>query len=296
MATSGTSDTKPYGVIYKIINTSTGGIYIGQTTTKVRSRVVKHFSDARNGKDTILCHAIRKYGKEAFEVVVLMECGSREELDAAEIGLIKELVPRYNSCAGGGGLGSPAPEVRLKISQSMKNREFTEAHRHRISEGLRGRKLPPESLAKIQKALSSRYEKMRGERMAKYGTLKRVRNVRPYISPHSEFYLKVGAHSPSDKISAIAKIQYATGARKKLRGADNPMYGRKISEEMRQRMSEHMKGERNPYFGRKHPPEVLEKMSDAHAKRAKLNCPHCNKVGSVANMKRWHFDNCRISL
>lgn len=26
---------------------------------------------------------------------------------------------------------------------------------------------------------------------------------------------------------------------------------------------------------------------------AKLECPHCKKVGSVANMKRWHFENCK---
>jgi hypothetical protein len=22
-------------------------------------------------------------------------------------------------------------------------------------------------------------------------------------------------------------------------------------------------------------------------------CPVCNKVGSISNMKRWHFDNCK---
>jgi len=24
-----------------------------------------------------------------------------------------------------------------------------------------------------------------------------------------------------------------------------------------------------------------------------IECPHCGKIGSVSNMKRWHFDNCR---
>jgi hypothetical protein len=24
-----------------------------------------------------------------------------------------------------------------------------------------------------------------------------------------------------------------------------------------------------------------------------IECPHCNKVGQLTNMKRWHFDNCK---
>lgn len=27
--------------------------------------------------------------------------------------------------------------------------------------------------------------------------------------------------------------------------------------------------------------------------KAKVTCPHCNKEGSVSNMSRWHFDNCK---
>ena len=25
-----------------------------------------------------------------------------------------------------------------------------------------------------------------------------------------------------------------------------------------------------------------------------LKCPHCGKSGNVGNMKRWHFDNCKL--
>ena len=27
----------------------------------------------------------------------------------------------------------------------------------------------------------------------------------------------------------------------------------------------------------------------------KAECPHCNKVGGISMMKRWHFDNCKLS-
>lgn len=25
-----------------------------------------------------------------------------------------------------------------------------------------------------------------------------------------------------------------------------------------------------------------------------VTCPHCNKIGNISNMKRWHFDNCKL--
>lgn len=27
--------------------------------------------------------------------------------------------------------------------------------------------------------------------------------------------------------------------------------------------------------------------------RPTLRCPHCNRVGGIGNMQRWHFDNCK---
>jgi len=29
-------------------------------------------------------------------------------------------------------------------------------------------------------------------------------------------------------------------------------------------------------------------------KKATTMCPHCFKIGSTNNMKRWHFENCKI--
>ena len=28
--------------------------------------------------------------------------------------------------------------------------------------------------------------------------------------------------------------------------------------------------------------------------KTKVECPHCNKTGNIANMKRWHMDNCKF--
>lgn len=33
-----------------------------------------------------------------------------------------------------------------------------------------------------------------------------------------------------------------------------------------------------------------------HPSQIKLVCPHCNLIGSMGNMKRWHFDNCKSKI
>jgi len=74
------------------------------------------------------------------------------------------------------------------------------------------------------------------------------------------------------------------------------------------RMKEDRKGEGNPMFGKTHSDETKEKMRIAASNRthtdeskAKLSaaakkivkCPHCDKEGSAAIMRRWHFTNCK---
>lgn len=40
--------------------------------------------------------------------------------------------------------------------------------------------------------------------------------------------------------------------------------------------------------------ETRQKMSRSQKNKDKLKCPHCSKIGDSLNMKRWHFDNCKI--
>lgn len=76
-------------------------------------------------------------------------------------------------------------------------------------------------------------------------------------------------------------------------------------------MSSAHKGKPSGVKGRKHTPETLERMrriklgkkaSEATKqkmslalrgrKSATLSCPHCDKVGGIGAMRRWHMDNC----
>ena len=88
---------------------------------------------------------------------------------------------------------------------------------------------------------------------------------------------------------------------------------RKMSDEFKQKQSDSKKGNLNPMFGKKQSEKqkqkarenmllnssnIREKIIIANKKRKgiehkKIQCPFCDKVGSVSNMKRWHFNNCK---
>lgn len=85
------------GFIYKITNKINGKVYIGQTITPIKNRMYKHYSQARNGKNiTGIDAAIKKYGKENFEVEQILECPN-EDLDLQE----KFYISKYNSFENG---------------------------------------------------------------------------------------------------------------------------------------------------------------------------------------------------
>lgn len=55
--------------IYKITNCLNNKIYIGQTIRPIQQRFERHINDAIHKiKDTHLCRAILKYGKENFKI------------------------------------------------------------------------------------------------------------------------------------------------------------------------------------------------------------------------------------
>jgi group I intron endonuclease len=278
-----------YGVIYKVTNTVNGHIYIGQTKTALAKRWSKHCSDARVGAGWILAAAIRKHGREAFAVEVVEECADKDALNAAEIAWILKLQPTYNSCGGGGVLGSPSLEVRAKISASSLGRKVSEQARKNMSAAQKGHPVSEETKRKIYEANAWYREQLRQKRL----TQPKKRIVRPYVSPLQNLYEAYGATSRKEKMSLAAKHGFESGKRQRRAGELNPMYGKEKPEEIKRLLSEKMTGESNPYFGKKHSEETRSKMRAAHAARLPVTCPHCGKEGQLNNMKRWHFDNCR---
>jgi len=91
--------------------------------------------------------------------------------------------------------------------------------------------------------------------------------------------------SESNKVSKPQTPEHIQKRADALRGKKR----KPLSDEIKSKISQATKGIPRP-------------MSEQHKKNLKchqnnlikLTCPHCNKTGQLANMKRWHFDNCKL--
>lgn len=279
-----------YGIIYKITNIANNKFYIGQTISSIEKRWCSHVKDAKAGKPWLMCKAIRKYGKENFNKEILAYADNKVALNELEMKFIKELKPHYNMCEGGGGLGSPTDEVRLKISKMTRGRKFTEEQSKAQSIRQLGRKLSEETKLKIKTAQLGRSYPERQTGMS-YQQRKIRRNKLYMLKLPEEIRSAMEGMSRNEKIAYRAKLDPTRSER--MKGEKNPMYGKVRSDEEKQSLSDKMIGDKNPYYGKKHSEESLKKMREAHANRPKVICPHCNKTGIASNMKRWHLDNCK---
>lgn len=108
-----------YGYIYQTTNKINGKKYIGQH--RCASFDTKYY-----GSGTTLQKAIDKYGKENFEIKILVECENEEELNFQERRLIQEsnavLSEDYYNIADGGSMGNPlAGKSAEEVAELVKN-------------------------------------------------------------------------------------------------------------------------------------------------------------------------------
>lgn len=154
------------GTIYMINNLITNTKYIGQTTLSPTKRFLQHCMIAENtDRNLKLYNAMRKYGTENFELIVLEDNILIDELDNKEIyyiSLYDTFNNGYNNTVGGGGLRGyhhsaetrkkmsigisksmwkiNTPERTAKIIKAQKGRKFTYEHRKHISEACMGKR------------------------------------------------------------------------------------------------------------------------------------------------------------
>ena len=131
----------PFGVIYGLRSPS-GKWYIGQTTYKINNYISSSYSSRKGKGRPYLNHAINKYGFELFQVFLLHEANSKEELDSLEISTIKHYKSNnnmygYNYLEGGSCSKKPL-EWKIHQSNIHKGKVFTEEHKKNISIGKLG--------------------------------------------------------------------------------------------------------------------------------------------------------------
>jgi group I intron endonuclease len=137
-------------LVYCIKNTINNKEYIGLTTRTVEQRWKQHIRESnKEGSwewNTPLGNAIKKYGKDSFQIFVLEECSSETELKQKEIQLIRERKSLasetgYNLTLGGDG------RLGYKLSEETKRK---------IGEGNLGKIMSNEAKEKMSIAAKKR--------------------------------------------------------------------------------------------------------------------------------------------
>lgn len=163
---------KAYGYVYETVNLINGKRYIGQHSKK-------YFDKNYYGSGKHLKSAIKKYGKENFDVILLGWCYSKEDLDFGENYFIEScdtLVPNGYNLMTGYSHGKHNKETKEIISKITKERLKDKTKHPRF-----GSILSESQKIKIKNSLNKTYEnKVRNlpfneklkltERMAKYLT------------------------------------------------------------------------------------------------------------------------------
>lgn len=133
-------------VAYMIRNNINQKVYVGITERSVSRRWYEH-TEVANSCGKFLHKAIKKHGKENFELIVLASCiGDRNDL----LDLEKKLIKQYNSFApsgynlttGGDGVFGYKhdPKIGVMIAQNNKLRIVSNETKQKMSESHKGSK------------------------------------------------------------------------------------------------------------------------------------------------------------
>jgi group I intron endonuclease len=142
-------------------NKLNNNVYIGITgAQKVESRWGNNGSGYL-GRESKFSLAIKKYGWDGFDHIVLFDNLTKSQAVKKEIELIKEydsFKNGYNSDLGGT-IKKHSKETREKISKALKGREsfhkgkkLSKEHKAKLSEAHKGNKLSKECRAKLSEA------------------------------------------------------------------------------------------------------------------------------------------------
>lgn len=211
-------------IIYKTTNLINGKIYIGQDTKNDQNYL---------GSGKIIKEANKKYGKKNFTKEIIEICNNQDELNSREIYWIDKLESRNNEIGYNilsGGLGSTGFKQSVETIEKIKENNRSENFKKIMSS--------PEVSKKISEGQKNSDAKKNLHKSQEY----------------------------REKMSKSLKNRiFSDDHRKKL---SESLKGKKKSEihsknlSISLKNSEKIKGENNPFYGKKHSLETIEKIRE----------------------------------
>lgn len=182
------------GIVYRIFNTTNGKSYIGQTWGLLDERWSAHQDP--NSSCRKLRNAIKKYGKNVFDLSILCILDNQKELDLAEdywIEFFDCINDGYNLRRGGsrGKLSKETIELMKKPKSSI---AITHMRESQGSQEMRERK----RIAQLGKKHSQ--ERIEKSRLARLGK-KRTEQQRENISRGMQGYVPTEKHKQNVSIA-----------------------------------------------------------------------------------------------
>lgn len=226
-----------YGYIYLTTNTVNGKMYIGQKASSL-------FVESYKGSGTLIKKAFLKYGWENFKVEVLEWCSNQDELDAREIYWINfyDAVNSNNfyNLQSGGSVG--CSKKGSKRSERFKSKVTGE------NNPFYGKVHSETTKRQISKTVSSQFWITNGivERKATVETFSYFEKE-GYVRGRLPLTLEAKQHmSVAAKNHSRESIERArqTVLKRYADKRNHPMYGRHLSDEWKQHLSESHKGKK----------------------------------------------------
>lgn len=203
--------------IYCITNEVNGKQYIGLTKFDIETRFIQHIKRAASGTTPfILYHAIRKYGTSNFRVNLLEETTDkdREKYYIEKFNTHYLDGVGYNMTYGGDGTSG----YSLTVEECEHRRELAKEYHKKKRIGMHGKTHSPETILKMKQSA-----KLVDRRYLRRGKMSEEAKRRLSL-------LKKGVKRSPETIQKMREN------RKDISGVNNPMYGRKHSQESRNKM------------------------------------------------------------
>lgn len=219
---------KPFGIIYKATNIVNQKVYIGQTIRGFENRKKQHERSANSGSVVKFHLALKKYSLESFCWEVLCNC-----YDLKQLNIMEEFYIWKNN--------STSKDYGYNIKAGGNNCKLSEETKKKISEKAKGRKHSDESKRKMSLSRS-------GENHFRFGKgltdehKDKLRAIRLGTKHSESSKLKMSLSRMGDKnVNYGKKIQVSQRTKdkisKKTSGSNNPMWGKKHSEETKNSIS-----------------------------------------------------------
>lgn len=271
--------SKQTNVIYGLRVSEEGSAYryIGLTSGALHKRFTSHKSSAytkntqtpvyhwmRKHEGEILCEIIEECSTEDFEFLV-----EREKYWIATYrlhygSLEDHTTEDYLLNVSDGGDGTPGVP-------------WTDERRESYSKMFSGEGNPMYGVARSEESKQKQSESISGEKHWNYG------------NNWSDEYKEKQRVAHLGQTSWCKGLKLGPISDDHKRRISEANTGSKRTEETKARMSKAQKGLKVSDEGRAN-------ISAAAKNRPKFPCPHCDMVGTMSNMSRWHFDNCKLKV